>query len=553
MEAHTQTSIRPEDLNLRGQSYRAQWKAGFRPRKDLPPWPLTLPLDWDADPFEDLNWCSQLHQWRMVDPILQEYFNAGDAQLLREALRYALDWHRFHIIDRRETVRSWRSATVGLRALRIAFLLSKIEAGELQASQAELDALFELADEHARRLQDERFIALGNHGLFQVFGLALLARAAPDRPASNGGVAFAERKLKEILRSQFDDHGVHREHSPAYHFFVTKKIEELGATRHFDVPEVTGILAAAEAVKPWLVFPDGREARIGDSPGHRRRVPPPRRPRARLSDRRRYLVGDLTQSGYAVVRSPGSRGASMLFITAMCHGTGHKHADDLSFELFEHGRRILVDSGKYKSFADPMRDYMVSAAAHNTISLDGVVIDRRHVEPGGSALTPIECDGACFKLSGTTRRRDLFTQHRTFLYDPGRFLVIADHVVADERQTFVSSLHLPPELVPEVHDSGFGCTLDDGRLLAGEVVTRATVDSVRGQRDPLAGWFSPRPGEVVPTTTIRALRRGRTRDLTWAIWFDQSARVEALRQAKAVEPAGLVPESREQSGGDERV
>ena len=36
-------------------------------RDDLDPWPLPVPLQWDADPFEDLNWQFQLHAWRVID------------------------------------------------------------------------------------------------------------------------------------------------------------------------------------------------------------------------------------------------------------------------------------------------------------------------------------------------------------------------------------------------------------------------------------------------------------------------------------------------------
>ena len=48
---------------------------GFQPpgRTDLPPWPLVLPLDWNADPYNDSNWRFHLNAWRMLDPLIKAW------------------------------------------------------------------------------------------------------------------------------------------------------------------------------------------------------------------------------------------------------------------------------------------------------------------------------------------------------------------------------------------------------------------------------------------------------------------------------------------------
>jgi len=49
---------------------------------------------------------------------------------------------------------------------------------------------------------------------------------------------------------------------------------------------------------------------------------------------------------------------------------GHAHCDTLSYELALNGRRIIVDSGVYDYRKGPMRDYVRSTKAHNTVSVD---------------------------------------------------------------------------------------------------------------------------------------------------------------------------------------
>ena len=50
---------------------------------------------------------------------------------------------------------------------------------------------------------------------------------------------------------------------------------------------------------------------------------------------------------------------------------GHGHADTLSFELHAHGAPRLVDPGVVTYRAGPWRDRLRSAAAHNTVVVDG--------------------------------------------------------------------------------------------------------------------------------------------------------------------------------------
>ncbi len=518
-------AIERDDLFLMqtAHNFEQQRELGFRPRRDVEPWPLELPLNWAADPFEDRNWRFQLNAWRMIDPYIVAYFKSGDVQLLAEALEYVEDWHAFHADDDHGNSFAWYDMSTGIRALRIAFFLDLIEKSELAVTPQQRQALDELAGEHAERLQDLNFLTTGNHGLFQVFGLNLLCLVASDVEECEGGRELAATYLKdEILPAQFTPQGVHKENSPTYHYFTIRSIERLGGTRHIDVPEIREILDRAAAITPWFSFPSGNVARIGDSEGRLETLAEdPAEPEC-LTDDACYAVGDFTDSGYAIVRSlPSGDPQSMIFMAGMGFSTSHKHADDLSFELFEFGQLIFADSGKYGYNEDAMRSYVVSAAAHNTISIDGVETRPKDVDLTGSQLDPIEMTDDGFVLAGRINRPSNFSQDRTITYWPGRHLKIRDELASFPwRRQFVSSLHLAPDLEPELTENGFTIAIGENRVEAVLVEDDCRIETVRGQEEPLLGWFSESYLKMTPTSVVRAICPGWRRSISWEIGFE---------------------------------
>ena len=519
--------IDQQDLRLSRTAHNIdqQRSFGFKPRGDVEPWLLHLPLDWAADPFSDQNWRFQLNAWRMVDPFIIEYFRTDDQAPLMEALAFVEDWHAFHAEAEHGNDFAWNDMAAGIRALRLAFFLDLVQDGRLEVAAQTVDALEELASEHARRLQERGFLSTSNHGLFQIFGLNLLCKVAAELSDCEGAREFAGNFLRdELLPAQFTPQGVHREHSPDYHSFAIRAIERLGGTRHLDVPEVREAIDRAAQVTPWLVFPNGDFARIGNSGGRSTPLQSDPEEPACLAPDRCFAIGDFAESGYAIIRSlPSREQTSMLFVMGMAFSRVHKHADDLSFELFEFGRFIFIDSGKYGYEQDEMSAYAASAAAHNTISLEDRPIGPRDVVMNGSLLEPIETTEDGFVIRGSLERPWLFSQERQIDYVPGESLRIADRVSPSWLrlwpQVYVSSLHLAPDLEPVVREDGFtieiGENVIDARLLA----EGCSVTAKRGQENPPLGWYSVGYLQMEPTTFVRASCRGRSREIVWDISF----------------------------------
>ena len=515
------TGPRVTELNL-NRKPESPWD--FKPREDLPAWDVSLPMDWSADPFEDLNWQHRLHSWSDMDYWLYEYRRSGDAAQLLAPVDIALDWHRFHVEEGHRSAFQWYDHSTGVRASRLAFLLDFILSDQIEVSDDDLGRLMALADLHAEKLMEPPFLSKLNHGLFQVVGLDALCSVAGWREACEGARSYAKDAFARLVKSWFSDEGVHIENSPTYHGWVIGKIRELGAVERFQQPEVDAILERAEAVSPWLTFPDGRWAPVGDSHGTGPQLTGPVESKCLPARAGCWAVLDLTRSGYAIIRSlPESDDSesSMLFVSGMAPLTGHKHSDDLSFVLMEGGRDIFVDSGKYGYDYDDMRSYVISAGAHNVPSLIEQGISPRDIDPASSGLDPVKMDGGRFFIRGVADRPSLFLHERSYYYVPGALLRIEDRLNNRTDSSWQSNLHLAPDLIPEISEAGFVVQAGDLTVRAEFSGDGCNISTARGETEPHQGWVSIGYLEMTPATVVIATCPADLVESSWHITFDR--------------------------------
>ena len=494
----------------------------FRPRDDLPVWHFSLPIDWSADPFDDRSWQHHLHAWRPMEYWLHKYREDGDTARLLVPARIALDWHRFHVEEGRTSAFQWHDHSTGIRASRLAFLLDFILAGQVRVSEADLARLMTLADLHVEELMAPEFLSRTNHGLFQLVGLDALCSVVGWRDPCRGARSYARAEFTGLVKSWFSDEGVHLENSPTYHGWVTRNIRMLGAVERFEQPEVEEILKRADAVSPWLTYPDGRWVPVGDSQGTGPKLAGPVELECLPDGVGCWAMGDFNKSGYVVIRSLPESGASessMLFVSAMVATRTHKHSDDLSFVLVEWGREIFVDSGRYNK--DEARTYVESARAHNVPSLVGRAIAPTSIDPANTRLDPVTVEEGRFVVTGVASRPGIFLYERTLSYYPGARLVVEDRLSNLTDSRWQSNLHLAPDLIPEVGETGFV-------VRAGAITVRAEfsgdgcdISAVRGGTDPYQGWVSVGELEMTPATVVIATCPPDLVESSWDITFER--------------------------------
>lgn len=490
-------------------------KEGFKPRKDSIAHSLTIPIDWQSDPFDDRNWMYQLHAWRMLDP----YFNRGEIEDLNYVSEIINDWLNFEKANNSKWL--WYDMSTGLRALKISLYLKVCYEKKIDHKISDLDYLLH---EHLRHLSNIEELNSGNHGLFQLHGLKSLAYILDSEDKHAYDIKeikeYANEQMGKLIASQLGQYGVHTENSPDYHFFTHKRIIKMVNSPWWtDLDEnILNLLKLGEQAKPWLVFPNNKCVPIGDSHTGAaiNRLPKLECwPHIKVDN---YIGARV--DGYAIVRSCESilvEDSSFLFFQGSFNSHHHKHGDDLSFILQENGVDILIDSGKYGYQSDKYRKYFLSTRAHNTIEVDGRSTARSKEYVYGSAIEeqPKYINGFWVLRGKVNHNINEYIHERTLVYKPNEELYIIDKVSnnkKDSNRNMIQWWHFNTSSEIDIFDDKVLVNIEQSRNIEITTVSSEgypTLHFYRGHesKKTLIGWVSKSYLKYEPTSTLKVFKK----------------------------------------------
>lgn len=412
----------------------------FKPRKDCETFFLGKPIDWEAtDKTTDRNWRMQLQGWAIFFPIM----NGFDASEIKQDLisfffDIMTDWYQNYGQDPNDIVTTrmpksfaWYDMSAGFRALVIAFFKNRLDYYNLYASDEQRHTLGLIIDKHISHLSTEKVFSLNNHGMFQIQGLMALIQVEDVSKYPNE-YQYALKRMEELVRSQFDNKGVHLEHSPHYHFYALTVFQKIVINDWYDSkPVIKELIAKAISVKKWLVDPLKRTVCIGDSTlAIKKNINFKNKDFSSVLEikTKEGVLSNFSESGYQIYRSDWEvdpKSCSYLFLMGMYNSKTHKHRDCLSFEWFEGGNKIICDSGKYGYVSDNYRSYFLSHRAHNTVEIDGFDILKK--DPYGSCLFPAKTYSGLIEMSGELSCQEV-VHHRRLVMKPGAWILVCDNL-----------------------------------------------------------------------------------------------------------------------------
>nr|MBF0682511.1 heparinase II/III family protein [Pseudomonas sp.] len=421
-------------------------------RKDLPPCDFSLPFDWATDPFGDTNWCFQLHCWRAGDHRLKKYFETGDPEHMSYVASIMLDWHRFHYIEGKSSSHAWYDMATGIRASRLAHLISTAETSpEIRKILESNDQAFAaMIGDHIRELTDPAKLNSGNHGIFQMSGLMSLCLATNHTGAA---LEYCVEHMRSILGGQFTAEGIHTENSPEYHYFVLSTLDNLRVFDLFSGAMCMQSIEKARLNKQWFVCPDKSIAAFGDTVGRgpvTTTAPEPKR--IILNDGEKHAIGDFSSSGYLFCRSePYSSQADYFAVTASGHTSVHKHGDPGSFVFWRNGVEIFVDGGKYKYGASPARQAIISAASHSIVDSISSPFDASsfRLPPTGTYATGVTFSESSVALHLEFTTKEGLHFRRAITYQPGSEIMVVDSLPDGSADDIISRLQVNADLTIE--------------------------------------------------------------------------------------------------------
>lgn len=537
-----------------------------------------------------------LHAWDMVNELLIAHTCGGDERLFHAACAVAEDWigHFPRWEEGNGVEFSWYDMAVGLRSLRLAYLL---DAGQrLGLIDERVAALFWTSlEEHRRYLEDDANIIFhNNHGFYQVVGQLAMARRFQHRNAAMARAReLGEKRLKQMIDAQFTSEGVHREHSPDYHRMVYLSLRGVVAEGLIADPEIAALIMRIEQALMWFVAPDSTLVRFGDSDERKLIYKPADAERLWVTDGMRFLTSQgkcgrspagpahhgFMDSGYFVARDRWPSGeddfSGRSYLAQICcfHSRAHKHADDLSFVWYESGIPILIDAGRYGYFgkalagsdlwkdgywySDPGRIYVERTRAHNTVEIDGANHPRKDVKPYGSALRRSGRGEDGIYYSEAEVRHGGVRFIRTLAWLPGKWLLVWDwlkdrYSISHEYKQW---LHFPCGAGADFNALGVKVDIPglDGPVQlvdmlgpAGSVMMQEGVSDEHG--NPVQGFHSPSEKKLVPNVAIGVQRSGSSAIYATLLAL-QPVEPESIQ--KRVSPSGVEVRLRWSQGGEE--
>ena len=467
----------------------------YKARQDAEPVALALPLSWR---HSDRNVEFNLHSWRFLNALWHELLTTDNGALFDTITDYMADWW-LHANHSSASYFCWYDMATGLRAIHLALALEYIALQpDKTAPQvaAALALLQSVAQQHCEKLHNADFIGEGNHGVYQIIGLRLLAMVTGYQCD-----AFCLQQLEHLFAAAFDNNHICVENSPFYHHYNIGLFSHIQSEWFAHLSQrISQALAAARLHTPWFNAPDGEFFQIGDTEGKEGKTAPVlKHADICLAD---YALRDFASSGYQLVHGQGARQGFALAFYAPNLSPTHAHADHLGVILYHNGIELLADSGKYTYDNTPWREYFVSDAAHNTVGLAAKRFMPEDTAIGQAALFAARRQGDSLLLGGVVNKGGFY--HRRIIRLSAQTLLFEDNIEHSAEDLTELRFHFAAgiTLVAQT-DTCYGI------YRAGDKLAQISFDSAvshgvqRGVQHPvIQGWRSRQYHQKYPADTL---------------------------------------------------
>lgn len=504
---------------------------------------VPFPTDptWAENPVKDGYWEFKLHSLLVLQYLLAAHHMTDDKWYLATAQALTQDWIRKNTCEDPPSQYSWSDHSTAMRLENLLYAFEYTRGYD--PSHEFISDLLHSIHLHASILAEDAFyVRHHNHGLDQSFRLYWAGAAIPEYADSVAWRELGKQRTIEELSFALSEEGVHVENSPAYHFRhlgIIARIRQIFSS--YDENSLNSLigerLPGALMFAAHILRPDGCQPILGDT--QCRVVPGWRNWSTSFAgiNELEYFLYSVTAgregkkplevdhvfkgSGYAIFRDAWreadnfSQTVYLVFKSGFL-SAGHRHEDDLSILLYGHGEDWLVDSGLYRyQRNDPIRQFVVSAPAHNLAVVDDV---RQRRGSDGFAKSRIESFVIANEQASVTGSHELFRgfrARRTVNYfRPDRITIEDDIIPTDQRpHTYRLLFHVPTDKRIELCSSGaeiyssYSPVILRIRPRQGEFTS---VYSETGVCEPYhQGWISHRYTEIEQSTCVVFEARGR--------------------------------------------
>ena len=520
----------------------------FRPYEAYPERDYGPEINWDWDPYGNIQWPCGMHMMFCWDGAVTRCYSAtGEEKYARLWVDLMRDWIEKNPVtaERLGFPQSWDALQVGVRVSGwTGWLPHYLDSPH--CTPEFLAVFLTSIYNQARRIMLMPYPRNDNFVIVESVGLEDIGVFFPEFREAEAwrGAAFA--RLEAAVERQYHSDGVQAELAPHYHIWCAEML--LTAAEHAAIaghrPGFLPMVERMGEVVLGLSAPDGRLLRVGDSDEKVEVRPALLRMGtlfgrqdflARASDgkegawpeRRNYAFAE---GGFYSFRSDWSEDAVWMGLhcgPASCEQPYAFHAqfDNGTFEVMGFGRMLLRDPGvnSYAAGTAEREDFR-RTAAHQTLTLNG-----ENSERAGRLVQWVEEDGrgnACVTVENASYPG--LTHRRTVFFAGGRYFVLVDEALGTAEGELDLHFQFTPGPVAIEPENGVARTaFAEGGNVAVWAAPGGEVELAAEE-----AWFSPKHGEKEPMPACRyrhEKRKAPARFLTVVVPYEgaKAPRIEA--------------------------
>ncbi|MFD2627848.1 heparinase II/III domain-containing protein [Oceanobacillus kapialis] len=464
-------------------------------------------IDWLDDHSKGRGYLRLLNGFVWLGDFTKAAKVSKSKSIVNRALSLIHDWIEKNPYPGPKKNMAWHDETSALRLLNwINFLF----AAEEVTSHKDLRKLYlEIRKLVDIMLSEEFYAGKNNHGMFQSFALIVYANLFINEN-TNRVKNLAINRLKVYFEYIISEEGVHKEHTPLYHYIIASNLKKYGEILiNIDKEFGEYLLQKYKSTLTYskhIIKPNGYFPQIGDNENTK----PIELGYKSLYKEKQFefaitkgvhgvapSINNIVfeKSGYAIFRNNWELKdeATYLLFNAAYHTSYHKHSDDLSFILYACGEDIFVDSGPFGyEYNNDFTKYGYSSFAHNTLIVDNNSLPRVDNNYDATKITSYELNKEQSEVTGVNKRYAGVVHERTIAYDNQEEIRIIDKVSSKNEHDYKLLFHLSSIIIPVIYGDKIYLYRDQVLIGIMEFTSDVKLDKqlIRGKKDNnfVQGW-----------------------------------------------------------------
>jgi len=483
---------------------------------------ICFPVDWKANPHNDRSWQLWFHSLAWV----QNYLASDDQDTILTGLKIIQDIIMNNLVYPSENGEFiFDDMGIGSRLKTFSIALKKYHSLNITDSVFYQQLLSGILATVAFMSSLETYKSWHNHGIFVDQALLFSMSELEGFLARKEVMNLALSRGTEQFRYCFTADGIHKEHTPAYHIWMTRELKEfisLANQNQLSIPEnLNGTLIKAQDYFKYLCRPNELIPPIGDCGLDELKSFFNSYSKDSLKSTEPIKIFPYTN--WVFFNSSAAGNPINVIIQADFFSKSHYQEDETSFIITVADHELIIDPGLYSYNKTSQFDiYMRQARAHNLLLVDNMDFDFRLYNAGLSGLTRyVVNDTAGNDWKGIIEmthphflREKGVEVHRQFGQINDSCFVIKDITKANKDHLYSQLFHFAPEAtIKSIDSNSFIVSWPDHGIKIWLTSNTETYEVIEGAMDPAQGWYFPKQLEAIPQPVLILKKNGRSEEI----------------------------------------